>query len=96
MCIRDRGMATSFPTFRHTTQAGEYVRGNLHWFMRESSSFHPNLLPLHFMTYCPEFNYIAAMQFAHTTHILEMVQAIFYAIVINDAVELGLIRREIK
>ena len=46
------------------------------------------------MAYCPEFDHIAAMQFTHTAHIPEMVQAIFYAMVINDAAKLRLIRRE--
>ncbi|KAJ8426886.1 hypothetical protein Cgig2_002734 [Carnegiea gigantea] len=34
------------------------------------------------------------MQFAQATHIPEMVQAVFYAMVINDAARLRLIRRE--
>ncbi|KAJ8433389.1 hypothetical protein Cgig2_019179 [Carnegiea gigantea] len=89
-----RGRTTSFPTFRDTVQAAEYVRDNLPWSVRQSSSLHPNLLPLHFMAYYPEFDHIVAMQLAHTAHIAEMVQAIFYAMVINDAAELRLIRRE--
>jgi len=36
------------------------------------------------------------MQFAYAAHIPEIVQAIFYAMMINDAAELRLIRREIK
>ena len=36
-----------------------------------------------------------AKQFAHATHILEIVQAVFYAVVINDAERLRLIRREV-
>ncbi|KAJ8438014.1 hypothetical protein Cgig2_029995 [Carnegiea gigantea] len=71
------------------------VMDNLYSSMRESSSLRPNLLPLHFTAYCPEFDHIMAMQFAHAAHILEMVQAIFYAMVINYAVELRLITREI-
>ncbi|KAJ8445062.1 hypothetical protein Cgig2_022582 [Carnegiea gigantea] len=74
--------------------AVEYVRDNLRWSMRESSSLRPNLLYLHFMAYCPRFGHIVAMQFAYAAHIPEMVQAIFYAMVINDAAELRLIRRE--
>ena len=35
------------------------------------------------------------MQFAHVAYIPKMVQAIFYAMVINDTVELRLIRRVI-
>ncbi|KAJ8441091.1 hypothetical protein Cgig2_000352 [Carnegiea gigantea] len=48
---------SSFPTFCDTTHAAEYVRGNLRWSLRESSSLHPNLLPLHFVALCPEFDH---------------------------------------
>jgi len=34
------------------------------------------------------------MQFAYATHIPEMVQAVYYAMVINDATRLQFIRRE--
>ncbi|KAJ8451345.1 hypothetical protein Cgig2_014117 [Carnegiea gigantea] len=91
-----RRRTTSFPSFRDTVQAAEYVRGNLCWSVRETSSLYPNLLPLHFTAYCPEFDHIVAMQFAHAAHIPEMVQAIFYAMVINDATKLRLIRRETR
>ncbi|KAJ8452514.1 hypothetical protein Cgig2_000103 [Carnegiea gigantea] len=59
-----RGRTTSFPSFRDTAQAAEYVRDNLCW------------------------------SFAHAAHVPEMVQAIFYAMVINDTAKLRLIRRE--
>ena len=64
--------------------------------MRESSSLRLNLLPLHFTACCPKFDHIVVMQFAHAAHILEMVQAIFYAIVIKNAAELRLILGEIE
>jgi len=64
--------------------------------VRETSSLRPNLLPLHFTAYYPEFDHIVAMQFAHAAHIPEIVQAIFYAMVINDAAKLRLIRRETR
>ena len=54
------------------------------------------MLPWNFSAFCLEFDHILAMQFAHATHIPEMVQAIFYAMVINDAVELRLMSREIR
>ncbi|KAJ8421365.1 hypothetical protein Cgig2_023575 [Carnegiea gigantea] len=76
--------------------AAEYVRDNLHRSERETSSPRPNLLPWNFSAYCPEFNHIVAMQFAHATHIPEMVQAVFYVMVINDEARLWLIRREIR
>ncbi|KAJ8431710.1 hypothetical protein Cgig2_005217 [Carnegiea gigantea] len=72
----------------------KYVRDNLHRSARETSSLRPNLLPLCFAAYCPEFDHIVAMQFAHAAHIPKMVQAIFYGMVISDAVKLRLIGRE--
>jgi len=88
------GRTTSFPAFLDTAHAAEYVKDNLRWSVRESLSLRANLLPLHFMAYCPKFNHIVAMQSAYAAHIPEMVQAICHAMVINDAAELRLIRRE--
>ncbi|KAJ8447869.1 LOW QUALITY PROTEIN: hypothetical protein Cgig2_012004 [Carnegiea gigantea] len=89
-----RGRTTSFPTFRDTTHVVEYIRDSLCWSVRESSSLRPNLLPLHFVALCPDFDHIVAMQFAHTAHIPEM--AILFAIVINDATDLRLLSRETR
>jgi len=85
---------TSFPTFQNTTHAVEYVKENLCWFIRESLSLHPNLLLLNFEGLCPEFDHIMVMQFAYVAHIPEMVQAIFYAMEINNVAELGLSNRD--
>ncbi|KAJ8420088.1 hypothetical protein Cgig2_002029 [Carnegiea gigantea] len=91
-----RGRTTSFPAFWDIVHATEYVRDNLRWSVRESSSLRSNLLPLHFMAYYFEFDHIVVMQFAHAIHIPQMMQAIFYAMVINDAVELRLIKKETR
>ncbi|KAJ8421146.1 LOW QUALITY PROTEIN: hypothetical protein Cgig2_027444 [Carnegiea gigantea] len=80
--------------FRDTTHTVEYIRDNLRWSIRESSSLHLNLLFLHFMALCPKFDHTVTMQFAHAAHIPEMVQAIFYVMVINDAMEISLLSRE--
>ena len=64
--------------------------------MRESLNLRPNLLPLHFVALCPDFDHIVAMQFTHAANILEIVQAIFYAMVINDTAELRLLGRETR
>ena len=90
------GRTTSFPSFRDTVQGAEYVRDNLCWTKRETSGLCPNLLPWNFSAYCPKFDHIVAMQFAHATHIPKMVQAIFYVMVMNDAARLQLIRRETR
>jgi len=52
------------------------------------------LLPLHFVALCPEFDHTVAMQFAYASHIQKLVQAIFYAMVINYAMEPRLLSRE--
>ncbi|KAJ8431006.1 hypothetical protein Cgig2_025688 [Carnegiea gigantea] len=75
--------------------AAEYVRDNLRRSVRETSSLRPDLLLLYFTASYLEFDHIMAMQFAHAAHIPEMVQAIFYVMVINGAEKLRLIRREI-
>ncbi|KAJ8429990.1 hypothetical protein Cgig2_033915 [Carnegiea gigantea] len=84
---------TSFPSFRDTVQRRSMLvqpslvrEGNI----KPSSE----LAPLHFTTYYPEFDHIVVMQFAHATYMPEMVQAIFYAVVINDVAKLRLIRRD--
>jgi len=81
-----RRKTTSFPVFRNTTHAAEYVRDNLCWSVRESSSFRLILPPLNFDGLYPEFDHIMVMQFAYAVHIPEMMQAIFYTMVINDVV----------
>ncbi|KAJ8423083.1 hypothetical protein Cgig2_032283 [Carnegiea gigantea] len=77
---------TSFPTFLDTMQVAEYS-------LREFSALRPKLLPLNFHGLCTNFVLLVAMQFAHTAHILEMVQAIFYTVVLNEAAELRLLSR---
>jgi len=49
-----------FP-FQNTTHVAEYVRDNLCWSVRESSSLLSNLLRLNFEGLCLEFDHIVAM-----------------------------------
>ena len=91
-----RERTSSFLSFHDTVQAAEYAQENLRWTKRETSSLHPNLLSWNISVYYPEFNHIVTMQFAHATHIPEMVQVIYYEMVINHAVRLQLIRKETR
>ncbi|KAJ8422898.1 hypothetical protein Cgig2_026419 [Carnegiea gigantea] len=84
---------TTFPNFLNTKQATEYVRDNFHWSLRESSTLRSNLLPENFYGLCPNFELLMAMRFAHISHIPEMIQAIFYDMVLNEVEELGLSSR---
>ena len=84
---------SSLPTFQDTTQATEFVRDTFRLPLREFTTLRPKLLPLNLYDLHPNFDLLVAMQFVHTAHILEMVQAIFYAMVLNEAAELRLLSR---
>ena len=82
-----------FPNFLSTEQSAKYVRDNFHWSLRESSALRPNLLPKIHHGLCPNFDLLVPMQYAHDSHVPEMIQAIFYAMVLNEAAMLGLSSR---
>jgi len=94
-CRKRKGEKNSvmFSNFDNTKQAAEYARENFLWSLRESSTLQPNLLPENHHDLCPDFDLLMVMRHAHSSHIPEMVQAIFFAIVLNDAAELGLSSR---
>ncbi|KAJ8420923.1 hypothetical protein Cgig2_018954 [Carnegiea gigantea] len=78
---------------RCTEMAVKYVRGTFRWPLREASALRPNPLPADYHDLCPSFNLGVATQYAQNSNIPVMVQAIFYAMVVNDAVELGVTSR---
>jgi len=84
-----------FPNFLSTSQATDYVRESLLWPLRDLSSRCPSFLPENHHGLCPNFNLRGAEKYAHKSSIPEMTQAIFYAMVLNDAVELGVSSRVI-
>ncbi|KAJ8423526.1 hypothetical protein Cgig2_030021 [Carnegiea gigantea] len=79
-----------FPNFLSIEQAVEYVKENFFWSLRESSTLRASLLPENYHGLCPNFDHFVIMRHTHNSHIPEMTQAIFYAMVLNDPVELGL------
>ncbi|KAJ8438374.1 LOW QUALITY PROTEIN: hypothetical protein Cgig2_006292 [Carnegiea gigantea] len=74
---RERMEMNLFPNFANTDQATEYVRDNFRWALRGPSAPGPRPLPLDYRGLCPRFD----------------LEAIFYAMVVDDAAELGLSRR---
>ena len=50
----------------------------------------PRPLPSDYHNLCPRFDLEVARQYAHDSHLPEMVSIIFYTIVIDDVAELGL------
>ncbi|KAJ8433817.1 hypothetical protein Cgig2_017887 [Carnegiea gigantea] len=93
--IREREKENSiiFPNFLSTEQAAEYVRDNFHWSLRELSTLWPNLLHKNHHGHCPNFELLVTMRYAESSHTPEMIQAIFYAMVLNEVAELGLSSR---
>ena len=57
------------------------------------SSLRPSLLPENHHDLCPNFDLRVAVDYAHIFRIPDMMQAVFYAMVLNDAAELGLSSR---
>ncbi|KAJ8422873.1 hypothetical protein Cgig2_013746 [Carnegiea gigantea] len=76
-----------------TEQAVEYVQDNFRWTLRETSAPGPRPLPLDYRGLCSRFDLRVAARYAHDSNFLEMVQAILYAMITNDAAELGLSRK---
>jgi len=81
------------PNFFSTEQATEYVKENFLWSLKESFTLRPSLLPENHHGLSLNFDLLMAMQYAHNSRILEMTHAIFYAMVVNNARELGLSSR---
>ena len=78
-----------FPNYTNIEMAAEYVRDTFRWPLREALAQHLNLLPADYHGLCPGFDLDVATQYAQDSNIPEMMQVIFYAIVVNDIVELG-------
>ncbi|KAJ8441585.1 hypothetical protein Cgig2_023149 [Carnegiea gigantea] len=82
-----------FPNFLRTKQAAVYATENFLWPLRESSTLRLSLLPENHHGLCPNFDLLVAIRYSHNSCIPEMMQVIFYAMVLNDAAELGLSSR---
>jgi len=86
----DRGV---FPNFGSTEQAAEYIRDHFRWSWRDPTDPGPRLLLSYYHGLCPCFGLEVARQYAHDSHITEMVPVIFYAMVIDYSAKLGLFCR---
>ena len=77
-----------FPNFSNIEEAVEYVRDTFWQSLRESPNFRPNPLPEEYHGLSPGFKLAVVTRYAHDSNIPEMVQVIFYAMVLNDTAEL--------
>jgi len=77
-----------FPYFLNTKQVGDFVNATFMWCMR-GYVYPPQLLPKDYCGLCPDFNLEVAETFTKDVHIPELAHATFYAMVLNDALVLG-------
>jgi len=77
-----------FSNLASTEQAAEYVRDTFCWTLRESSALRPKPLPMDDLDLCPCFDIGVATWYAYDSNIPKMVQAIFYAMVVDYAAEM--------
>ncbi|KAJ8438389.1 hypothetical protein Cgig2_006307 [Carnegiea gigantea] len=73
-----------FSNFTSTEMGVEYVRETFRWLLRETSAQCPRPLPEDHLILCPRFGLGMATQYAQDSNIPEMVQTIFYAMVVNE------------
>ena len=76
------------PLIRNTREMTLFLRETLGWY-RRNASHPPRPLPEDFSGLCPGFSLSEAEIAAVELGLPEMVQATFYAMLLNDAVELG-------
>jgi len=82
-----------FLNFTSIEMAAEYVQDTFWWPLREASAVRPNPLTADYDVLYPSFELGVATQHAQNSNIHEMVQVIFYAMVVNDVAKLGLMSK---
>ncbi|KAJ8421605.1 hypothetical protein Cgig2_025734 [Carnegiea gigantea] len=81
-------VSMAFPPIYNTREMANYVRGSFIWSWR-NTSHPPRPLPEDFHALCPRFSLSEAEGAAADFELPEIVQATFYTIMLNKAVELG-------
>ena len=83
-----------FPNCLSTEQADDYIRETFKWHLRGAR--HPFCpLPDNYFYLCPYFDLDMAKESTRDFCIAEMTYVVFYAMVVNDAFELGVVNREL-
>ncbi|KAJ8452431.1 hypothetical protein Cgig2_000020 [Carnegiea gigantea] len=90
---REKLKMNLFPNFASTEQVAEYVRHHFRCPLRDPSDPGPRPLPSEYLGVCPRFDLGVATRYGLDSNTPEIVQIIFYAIVIDNAAELGFSRR---
>ncbi|KAJ8435117.1 hypothetical protein Cgig2_020760 [Carnegiea gigantea] len=83
-----------FSDFLSTEQAADYIRETSKWHLRGVVR-PPRPLPANYHKLRPYFDLVVVEEAARDFRILEMIQAIFYAMVVNEALKLGVLSRDL-
>ncbi|KAJ8427591.1 hypothetical protein Cgig2_032779 [Carnegiea gigantea] len=83
-----------FPDFLSTEQAPDYVRATFRWHLRQISR-PSRSFPENYCSLCPYFDLDMVEESTRDFRIPNMTQAVFYAIVLNNTVELGVTSRDV-
>ncbi|KAJ8427248.1 hypothetical protein Cgig2_023914 [Carnegiea gigantea] len=79
-----------FSDFLSIKQAADYAKETFKGAVRT-----PRSLPMSHYELCPHFNIAVAEEAARDFRIPEMIQGIFYAMVVNEALKLGVLSRDL-
>ncbi|KAJ8434359.1 hypothetical protein Cgig2_031605 [Carnegiea gigantea] len=82
-----------FPPLCDTEEMFDHVRETFKWHLIRDLR-PPQLLSKNYEDLCPDFALSDTEEAIRDSHILEMIQAIFYAMVVTDALELGIMSRD--
>ena len=84
----------AFPPFHDTEEMADHIRETFKWHLRRASH-PPRPLLQDFQDLCPSFTLPDADEAARDFNIPKIIQATFYAMVVNDAVDLSIVSRDI-
>jgi len=79
-----------FLNFTSTAMAVEYVRETFQWPLRDTAAQCLRPLPKNHLILYQSFDLGMATRYAQDSNIPKMVQAIFYAMVVNEVAEWGI------
>ncbi|KAJ8444872.1 hypothetical protein Cgig2_029803 [Carnegiea gigantea] len=80
----------AFPPLYDTKKMADFIRESFRWHWRRATHL-PRPLPDDCQDLCPHFLLLKAERAALDFELPEMAQATFYAMLLNDAIELGLV-----
>ena len=72
----------------------DHVSETFKWHLRKASC-PPQLVPVDFQDLCSSFTLPDTEEAAHDFNILEIIQATFYAMMVNDALQLSVVSRDV-